>query len=139
MRASFAVLFLAICMACSTKPEPITFGKDQCIYCKMTIADPNFGGEIITDKGRIHKFDAAECMIDYLNENHVVVSHKLAIAFDDPKKLYPIDSLHFVIDKQYKSPMGANLAAFHNRTSVKIEHPHFMRWNELKDKRIKFK
>lgn len=136
MRILILLTGLFICAACTTKPEPIAFGKDQCAYCKMVIADPNYGGELITSKGRIYKFDAAECMIDYLNENEVSVSDKLAIAFDDPKNLHPVDSLYFIIDRKYKSPMGANLAAFYDRTAADTDIGHFLRWKEIKNKRI---
>ena len=37
---------------CNPKPEKITFGKDNCAECKMTIMDPKFGGEIVTKKGK---------------------------------------------------------------------------------------
>lgn len=134
MRVLMTVLLTAFSFGCSTGPEPIVFGKDQCAFCKMTIADPGFGGELVTDKGRIYKFDATECMVDYVYENDIEFSDKLVIAFDDPKKLHPVDSLSFVIDEKYKSPMGANLAAFRNRNTVKIKHPQFIQWEELKSK-----
>lgn len=134
MRLVILISGFIICFSCSTEPEPIAFGQDQCAYCKMTIADPNYGGEIITKKGRIYKFDATECLINYFNENEVTVSQKLVIPFDDPKHLHLVDSVHFVIDEKYRSPMGKNLAAFKDKSNAEITNPQFMTWNELTDK-----
>ena len=56
--ASVAIAFmLYLFMSCNTKPEPFAIGKDNCSFCKMGIIDPRFGGEMITKKGKIYKFD----------------------------------------------------------------------------------
>jgi copper chaperone NosL len=91
-------------------PEAIRFGQDQCIYCRMTIADPRFGAELITDKGRVLKYDAAECMIHHLASDAPPHRALFAIAYDTPRELYPVDSLVYVLSPTFKSPMGANLA-----------------------------
>jgi copper chaperone NosL len=106
---AFVILLMS---ACSTEPEPIRFGKDKCEFCDMMIADVNYGAELVTSKGRVQKFDAVECLVNYKKENDGTYAHELAVAFDDPKKLHPIDSLSFIISKKYKSPMGKNIAAF---------------------------
>lgn len=108
-------------------PEPIAFGKDQCHFCRMTIANPQYGAELITDKGRVFKYDAAECLINQLNEEEINYRQLYAIAYDQPKKLLPVDTLAFVISESYKSPMGANLAGFLAET----KEPNAMKWEEL--------
>lgn len=126
-----AIFFLFLLGACSTEPEPVRFGKDKCEYCDMMIANPNYGAELVTKKGRVHKFDAVECLVNYKNENDAGFAHQLAIAFDDPKKLHPIDSLSFIISKKYQSPMGKNLAAFLEPQDSKA--PDKVRsWKEVK-------
>lgn len=57
------IISLGIFFSCSPKgPEKINFGKDQCELCKMGIEDPKFATELITEKGRIYKFDDLNCM-----------------------------------------------------------------------------
>lgn len=112
-------LFLAITglvlVGCSINPEPIAFGKDHCAYCKMSIADPKFGAELVTAKGRVFKFDALECMVPYMQQQgEVDYAYVLGIAYDVPGSLHSVDSMHFVIAEKYNSPMGANLAGFKN-------------------------
>ena len=78
----------------------------------MSISDPKYGAELVTDKGRVHKYDALECMINDLNTNNPAYSNLYAIAYDNPEQLILVDSLVFVISPEYKSPMGDNLASF---------------------------
>jgi copper chaperone NosL len=93
-------------------PEAIQFGQDQCAYCRMTIANPNYGAELITDKGRLLKYDAAECLVHHLADDAPPHRALFAIAYDTPRQLHPVESLRFLIAPEFKSPMGANLAAF---------------------------
>src|SRR6056297_631088 len=112
--------FLIAMLACTrgTQPEPIDFGNDQCAYCRMTISDPQFGAELITDKGRISKYDAAECLVNYINESSPTYSQLYAVAYDQPKSLKPVGELHFVISSDFRIPMGANLVAFSDSTQL---------------------
>lgn len=132
-RASFlpCLFLLLLISGCSTDPEPIRFNKDKCIYCDMMISEPNYGAELVTSKGRVLKFDAVECLINHKAEKDEEYAHELAIAFDDPKKLHPIDSLDFVVSEKYQSPMGKNIAAFLDPSSSKA--PDKARpWKEVK-------
>ncbi len=123
------VIFTAI--SCSTDPSPIRYGDDKCAYCQMMIANPNYGAELVTQKGRIYKFDAIECLVNYQTENSHQYQHILAVPFDRPKQLYPIDSLTFIISKQYKSPMGENIAAFLRPDSAQVTGQRYP-WAEVK-------
>jgi len=127
-----ALVFLAV--GCTETPEPINFGKDQCSYCKMTIADAKYGSELVTDKGRVQKYDALECMINDIKANDPAYSGLYAIAFNKPKTLISVDSLLFVISPNYKSPMGANLASFTRQNVPKLEADNTYDWEGLLDK-----
>ena len=52
----FGLLTLSL-SSCSTAPQPIRIGQDNCDFCKMTISDNRFGAEIITKKGKVYIFD----------------------------------------------------------------------------------
>ena len=117
---------------CNSGPEPIAFGQDQCAFCRMTIADPRFGAELVTDKGRVLKYDAAECLINHLEADAPPHEQLLVIAYDDPRQLYPVDSLTFFIAPEYRSPMGANLAAF--RSAEHAKPGEVMHWEEVRRK-----
>ena len=88
----------------------------------MTISDPRFGGEILTNKGKIYKFDDMHCLLSYLKSGE--------ISSKDIKNVYLVN---FVADHNFirsqealllksdelKSPMNGNVAAFANADSLK--------------------
>jgi copper chaperone NosL len=110
-----AALLLLAFSSCSTGPEKIAYGKDACDDCKMTIMDPKFGGEIITKKGRVYKFDDAHCLAHFLKSGAVKEADVAQTVFADYGKegnFLKSPSLFFVQSPQLKSPMNSNAAAF---------------------------
>ena len=111
------VLFLV--MACQPEVEQIQYGRDSCVYCKMTISDRRYGAELVTQKGKVYKFDAIECMLDYMQENEANYAYYMAVAYDHPGTLQPTDSLTYLIAENMPSPMGAFLTAFSTQSIAK--------------------
>ena len=130
----FLYLLLLVCFGCTYEPEVIHFGKDPCEHCKMTITDQKFGAEIVTNKGRVYKFDAIECMIAYIKNSNPEILHILAVPLNNPKNLQNKDSLVFVISHKIKSPMGASIAALTNRLAIESllgKEENVYSWEEL--------
>ncbi len=127
-------LFIAI-QGCSRQPEPITFGTDQCVYCKMIISNPQYGAEMITQKGRILKYDAIECLINHIEEGAPEYSTLLAIAYDEPEVLHPVNILFFAVSPRYRSPMGANLAGFVDKNKIETDTSTMtLSWEQVQDR-----
>lgn len=119
------IVTLLLCFllaACSHGPEPISYGKDACMHCKMTIMDKHFAAELITRKGKVLKFDATECMVGFLKENPVIVndvkSNFLVNDYTGPGQFYDARKCYFLRDGSISSPMGGNLAAFLSRSAA---------------------
>ena len=124
------LLFFAGCG--SRDPQPIQFGTDQCSYCRMTISNPKFGAELITEKGRIHKFDALECMVHYLDDQGNEKPTLYCVPFDKPGTLGELNKMVFVISPKIKSPMGANLASFSSAKYIPEEFAELqLSWMEV--------
>ncbi len=108
--------------ACSHEPEPIRYGKDACTHCKMTIMDKRFAAELITGKGKVFKFDAAECMTGFLKENPAIAADAKSVFlvndFTNPGKFTDARKSFFLRDSSLSSPMGGNLAAFQSRPAA---------------------
>ena len=117
------VILVALISACSRAPEPIQYGKDACTHCRMTIMDKRFAAEIITAKGKVFKFDAAECMADFLKEKPEIAANKKSIFlvsdFNHPGQFVDARKSYFLKDNSLSSPMGGNLAAFTSENSAK--------------------
>ncbi|MGB5288980.1 MAG: hypothetical protein WBN42_10875, partial [Ignavibacteriaceae bacterium] len=56
----FLLPLLFLLASCGSKPEPINYGKDECEFCRMQISDNRYGAELVTDKGKVYKFDSIE-------------------------------------------------------------------------------
>lgn len=107
--------------ACTPEKQPIKYGKENCVYCNMTIVDQKFGSEIVTDKNKVYKFDAVECMINFLKEGKVDtanVAMKLVNTFDDPGKLHEAEQCHYLRSAEMPSPMGLNINPFKGKEAA---------------------
>ncbi|MCO5948199.1 nitrous oxide reductase accessory protein NosL [Mucilaginibacter flavidus] len=124
MKTLKSTMLIMCCLlaACSHAPEPIQYGKDACSHCKMTIMDKRFAAELITAKGKLFKFDAAECMAGFLKENPAVANDAKSVFlvndFTQPGQFADARKSFFLRDSSFSSPMGGNLAAFASRLSA---------------------
>ena len=133
-----AVICLFYFSSCNTAPEPIQYGHDGCDYCKMTILDQRFGGEIITKKGKIYKFDDIHCITSFLKSNNIDRTSLAGIYLLDylsEKKFINVNESFLLKSNDLHSPMGGNAAAFHSETDMQRLKQHIngtrTTWNEL--------
>ena len=124
---------------CTPKAEKIIIGKDSCAECRMTIMDPKFGGEIVTTKGRVYKFDDTHCIALFLERRGVELSEihqTLFVNYESNNSFIDVKDAEFVISSTLKSPMAGNAAAFPNaaaaeRKSAQIEGSRVTNWATL--------
>ena len=105
----------------------------------MTITDIKFGAEIVTKKGKIHKFDAVECMMNSLGAGNIKIDDAggyYVIDAANPKQLIDAAKATYLISDKFPSPMGAGLSAFANRTDAESFQKNYggelKSWDELK-------
>ena len=115
--ATAAVFACLLITGCTPKAEKIQVGKDACAECKMTVMDPKFGGEIVSKKGKVFKFDDAHCMAKFLGKRGIELSdihQTLFVNYDGGDEFVNVTQAEFVVSSSFKSPMGSNAAAFVN-------------------------
>lgn len=132
----FSIVLFTTLLACSVEPEPINYGSDICEYCHMTIVDQQHAAEIVTKKGRTYKFDAIECMVNYLKTiDDATVQIYLITDYTQPGKLVDATSAIFLISRNIPSPMGAFLlGAINKEDAEKLQREHdgtLYTWDEL--------
>ncbi len=110
---SFPLLVLVlVTTSCTVKQQPIHYGEDACEFCLMTIVDKQHAAELVTKKGKAFKFDASECMINYLAEKEENDFELFLVAdFSKPGTLINAKEAWYIISKKIPSPMGAFLSA----------------------------
>lgn len=132
----YLLMFALSLSSCEIGPEPIHYGEDGCEYCKMTIVDQQHASELVTTKGKVHKFDAIECMINFRKE-HEEIQYALYLVndFSNPGELVDATMATFLISQQISSPMGANLSAFYAESDAnELQSTHggeIYDWHEI--------
>lgn len=119
--ATSIVTAVVLLSSCSSQPEPFKVGQDNCQTCKMGIIDIKFGGEIITKKGKVYKFDDAVCLAKFIRSGTLDkkdISQTVVSDFEKPTAFIDIEKVLFVVSPSLKSPMMGNAAAFKNKSSA---------------------
>ena len=131
------LLFLALINSCKIGPQPINYGSDGCHFCSMTIVDRQHAAQIVTDKGKVFKFDAVECMMNHLKDigtGHI--SLFLVNDYSAPGELTDATKAFYLISQGIPSPMGEFLTAFGTQAAIDnaiSEHKgDELNWEQLK-------
>jgi len=135
---SFTTIILLLLLAsCTVEPEPIDYGKDACSYCRMNIVDRQHAAEFVTKKGKVFKFDAIECMMNYVKDiDTSTVALYLTSDYDDPGVLMDATTATYLHSEKIPSPMGGFLSSFKNTDAAektRVTAPgKLLTWQELK-------
>jgi len=132
------VLLLSLSfMSCGdVKVVPIKLNTDNCDFCKMSIADGKYGAELITQKGRVYKFDDIMCMANYTKENANIKMKAFYVNdFAQDNNLIPAETAFFLSGGDIQSPMNGGIIAFSNENEA-IEfgtklHAKPIAWNTI--------
>ena len=106
------LVILLLTISCKVEPQAIEYGKDQCNFCVMNIVDKTHAAQYVTKKGKQFKFDAIECMVNHIIEkSEEEIAIILVANYDNPGEMIDAKTATYLISKEIKSPMGANLSA----------------------------
>lgn len=108
------LLFYFAVTACDKTAKPINYGEDQCDFCSMSIVRKTHAAQMITEKGKQYKFDAIECMINFIKEEPQKYKNAtfLVANYNEPGEMIPAEKANYLISKNLPSPMGEYLTAF---------------------------
>ncbi|TAI46665.1 nitrous oxide reductase accessory protein NosL [Flagellimonas allohymeniacidonis] len=132
-------LLILMLSSCTIGPKPIEYGTDACHFCKMTIVDKQHAAEFVTDKGKVYKFDASECMLNQLEEfDGTKIALFLVNDYNSPGQLVDASEATFLISENIPSPMGEYLTAFESKEEAqktqRESDGQLFTWEELKAK-----
>ncbi|MEP6617003.1 MAG: nitrous oxide reductase accessory protein NosL [Ginsengibacter sp.] len=112
-----AVMVILFFNSCQSGPQPIRIGTDNCAFCKMTIADNRFGGEIITKKGKVFKYDDMHCLVSFCKSDKSEV-HDIYLVDFDTHNFIDADKAFLLKSDDLRTPMAGNIAAFSNEMKL---------------------
>lgn len=116
----FFLLLIFLITSCGSQPEPINYGHDECEFCRMQISDNRYGSELVTDKGKVYKFDSIECLIEFAMVKNLIGDTNqnfLVTDFATPESFTDANSAFYVHNDNFRSPMGLNVSAFDSEIS----------------------
>lgn len=116
------ILLTLLLFSCGSNPEPVNYGHDECDFCRMLITDNRYGAELVTDKGKIFRFDEAGCLIEYAIVKNLIGDANqqfLVTDFSKPETLIDATRAFYVENENFRSPMGLNVSAFAEETTGK--------------------
>lgn len=136
--ASMIVISMLALSSCASQPEPFKYGEDVCSQCKMTIMDPKFGSELVTNKGKVFKFDDIGCMVQFLKSGQVerkAIKHNVTVNFEKQGDLIDTDKAFFAVSDEIRSPMNYGIAAFRDKRAAESfisgKKGSVMTWNDV--------
>lgn len=140
-RARGAVAAVSLAAAACTGaegPHPIAYdGSESCEFCRMAITDRQYGAQLVTANGKVHKFDSIECLASFYVQTRAagVAASTWVSDFEKPGTLIAADQARFARSRGSRnSPMGLGLMAFGseiNDTELLERFGVVLRWTEV--------
>ena len=137
MKKLLAICLITLISGVVAAQPSIDYKKDVCSHCNMYIKDKLFSAVAIENDGKVHKFDAIECLVNYLRGQEEGDYKQLLVAdYSSKGKLIPAQQAIYLKSKGIASPMGAYLSAYSSlgdAKRVQIEKGgDIYDWEELK-------
>lgn len=118
-RVSLVVLVFAGCQKGAIEPVALV-PEDMCSFCRMSISEKRYAGELIDNEGQAFKFDDLICMTRFTREKSDQGSVAARFVMDfDAKTWVKAEDAHYVQSNEIKSPMSGGIVAFKNEARAK--------------------
>lgn len=113
MKSLISIITSLVIVGSVFAQNAIDLGKDACSHCNMFIKDQKFAAIAIDDSGKSQKFDAIECLVNYLKEEDEGTFNQLLVAdYEKAGALIDAKTASYLKSKNIASPMGAYLSAY---------------------------
>ncbi|WP_136668815.1 nitrous oxide reductase accessory protein NosL [Flavobacterium sp. H122] len=119
-------------------PKSLKLNTDSCDFCKMSISSGKHGAEVVTQKGRVYKFDDIGCMMQYVKENNETEFKEFYVGdFSKTNELIRAEQSVFLQGGTIQSPMNSKIIAFSTMEEAK-KHNNSLKarvvsWNDIKN------
>jgi nitrous oxidase accessory protein len=130
---ALAALF-TISVSCVRGPRDLVVGEDPCEFCRMTITDARFGGQVVTAHGTIRTFDSIECLASFVAESsNPAELRDVYVADYFTRTMVRADEAVFLRGGALRSPMGRDLAAVApaSREKLAAMGGELLRWSAV--------
>ncbi len=98
-------------------PEPISYGRDQCAYCRMILSRPGFAGETRSPTGVLRKYDDVGCLVLALR-SEARETPEAWVEDHESHELVPLLTATLVVGSELDTPMRHGILAFADSSSA---------------------
>jgi copper chaperone NosL len=112
------VVLVAGCSSAKLEATAINENVDKCEVCNMQVNDDEFATQLITEEGKVYKFDDLGCMNEWKVKNG---TDEIAIEFvrdQASSEWVKMDNAYFAYDPSFKSPMAYGIVSFKDKSSA---------------------
>jgi copper chaperone NosL len=136
--AVMAAMLATTLLGCAPSgPSPIAYDRADCDVCRMRITDQRFGGEFVSQTGKVQQFDSVECLANYTAASSTEPRSLWVSDFEHPGTLLPVSGARFIRRAGPSAGMGANLLAVAVTTDstmlrAKLGETTAMSWEQIR-------
>lgn len=139
---SLALSLTLLLSGCSTQvdasPQAIDSSLDICAICNMSIIDPRFAGQIVTQAGQVEKFDDIGCLALYLKKHgpKPAIKESMIYVKDYNTMDWIIATKATYIKAHINTPMNFGIVGFGSPEAAQsfgkeLEDAELMTWQEV--------
>ncbi len=138
-RAAFSAVALATA-ACTSGGQPRALaydGSEACDQCRMAITERQYGAQLVSTTGKVHRFDSIECLVSFYaaSRGEGVPASVWVTDAETGDSLVAADRARFVRSSGARnSPMGLGLMAFGPRSGdaeLRARFGDVMDWSDV--------
>lgn len=133
-----AAVVVPLLGGCAPGPVEIRYGEDECAACRMRITDRRFASQLVMRTGKVHKFDAIECLIGFSEREGLTddaVHSRWVTDFARPGTLIDVRTAKWLRTAAARSPMGLGVLAFADEEELARARATYggseVAWNDL--------
>ncbi|MEX2416746.1 MAG: nitrous oxide reductase accessory protein NosL [Paenibacillaceae bacterium] len=133
-----SVVVIALIGCGDKKYEPVAVNEDvdKCDICNMQVNDNGFATQLITEEGKVYKFDDLGCMNEWKKENGTDEIEIEFVRDQETSEWINADRAYYAYDPSFKSPMAYGLISFKDKKSAEqyiVEQGTgvLMNWSDL--------
>ena len=117
-------LFILGCGASEVRPVEL-FPEDECANCRMSVSDPKYASQIITEGGEVLKYDDLSCLEKYRKDHaEAKIAAIFVKDFESTQWLRYENSI--IVQTGIETPMGSGKVAVSSNdraTAVRMKFP----------------